>query len=659
MKLNKVMRKIYLFLSSLIVSIFVMAQVEVSEQVFKSPSLLNSDGESIFGYCLEDNYQYLRYKDAGVNGTDVSAAIFISEEIASQLQGNKISKIRIGFNNPARRDITVFIKETLDSNSSVSESGLRLKNVGWNEVELSNPFEITGKSFYVGFSYLYYYNTNVALALVDMKSENKDAQWLKIGDSDWNNTDLSGFGSLLIQIVTTGGKTISFDMGMQDIIVPTSTKSDVDTEISLVARNFGGKDVNGYKIKYTVDGKENIIDVDNIIEPMKTDTVSVLVNVNEPKFGIHNIVATSIANEDESSLDNNTVEKGLIVYGDALPQKKVLVEEYLGMECSACYNVSFHMDTIFNKCNGNVIFMNHHAYKGNKYDCFSLYESVQYSRFFGLTNAPSCALDRNPFNVDGSQTTLLSSIDLLDLGLTANDMLAKDCFTSVDLQTNYNKDTREINIKVSGIKLVPLDGEYPVLQVFLLENGQEMWQNGPGGLKDFVHNHIIRAFVTEPTGYAISGDAGVYEAEFSYTIPEEMCGYAGENGGEALTDSKGNIIYTSPNPENMEVVAVIANFNPDNSLDCKVVNANSCKLGEATVGVGSIVENNMNVYSYGSVIYIDGENQGVEVYSLQGNLVKNINVCVNEINMSDKSNGLYLVRVKTTEGFKVYKLFIK
>lgn len=645
------MKKIYLFLFSLIVSIAAMAQIEVSEQVFKLPkSPLSTDDESVFGYCLETNYQYLRYKDADVMGTVVSAAIYIPDEIAGQLQGNKISKIRIGFNNPERRDITVFVKETLEGEDIYSENVGKLKVVGWNEVSLESPVEITGKGFYVGFSYNYYFNNNVALALVDMKSENSNAKWLKLGDKAWNNTDLKGFGSLLIQIVTTGDKTVAYDLGMQDIIVPTSTKSGTDTEIKFVARNLGGKTVNGYDIKYSVDGKETVLELDNTIKPMKTDTVSVIVNINEQRFGTHKIVATSIAKEEESSTENNTVEKGMIVYGESLPQKKVLVEEYLGMECSACYNVSFHMDTIFNKCNGNVIFMNHHAYKGNYYDYFSLKESIMYSQFFNLQKAPSCTIDREKVN---DSSVMFSELETWDLGGVANDILKNDCFTSIDLETEYDKTTRDLKIRVSGIKLLPLEGEYPVIQVFLIENGQISWQNKPGELEqNFEHNHIIRAFITEPTGYSISGDAGTYEAEFSYNIPEKMKGYQGESGNEGWPAE------TVLVPENMEVVAIIGNFNPDNELDCKVVNANSCKLGEKTGIENTIYDNSLNVYSYGNIIYIDGENNGAEVYSMQGNIVKNIKGYVNEINMSDEANGLYLVRVKTNDNYRIYKLFI-
>lgn len=653
------MKKFYLLFLALISFVAVSAQnLEVNNEVFRAPAAPAADGEHVFGYSLEDSYQFLRYTDAGVTGTQVSAAIFIPADIASQLQGDKISKIRIGFNNSLRKDVEVFIKESLDGTALFSKKNQRLRNVGWNEVTVDTPVEITGNGFYVGFSYKYYFNNNVALALVDMSTENENAKWLKLGNKEWNNTDMKGLGALLIQIVTTGGKTVAYDLGMESIITPTSMKGGIDTEIKLVARNFGGEDVNGYKIEYTLDGATKTIELDNVIKPMKTDTVKVMVNVNEPSFGLHHIVAKSIAPEDESSADNNVAEADLVVYGTSLPQKKVLVEEYLGMECSACYPVSFHMDTIFNKCNGNVIFMNHHAYKGNRYDCFSLFQSVEYSWFFGFKAAPSVCLDRVPFNMDGASSVMLSGVDQLDLGLTANDMLAKDCYTSVDLTTEYNESTRELKVKVSGIKLLPLTGDNPVIEVYLLEDGQEYWQNGPGGIKDFVHNHIVRAFITESTGYKISGEAGEYEAEFTYTIPEEMTGWDGENGGEGLTDKNGDLVKTTLKPENMYVVATIANFDQADPLDCAVINANSCKLGETTVGVAATETEDLNVYSYNGYIYVDGENEGVEVYSLQGNLVKNVKGNVAEINMSDQTDGLYLVRVKTDNGYQINKLFI-
>lgn len=649
------MKKLYLFmLAALTTCIPVSAQnltIEPNElSIKKAPA---SEQEFVFGYCLDDYYQNLTYSTPA-KGVWAEMAICVPENVAKELAGNKITKLNIGFLNPMMRKIQVFIKENdINSTDTYLQEDVRLPKEGWNELELDTPYEINGKAIYVGFRYQYYKNNTTALALFDTQTINENACWSNFDNAGWNNTDCAPFGSLCLQIVTVGDKTTSPDMGAQNIILPTSNKGGEDFTAVAVTRNFGGKTVNNYNLYYSVnDGKETKVEVESNLKPNATDSVEFTLNIEEPKIETYYVkIRTEYAEDSQAA--NNETEKPVVVYTE-MPQKKVLFEEFTGMECAYCGEAKEHLASVLAPVEGKYVQINHHTYKGATYDYYSVDRSIEYMQYFSDKNAaPTCMIDRKYFNGVGIVFDLLG----YDEGKTIEDIVKNDCFTSVDIKSDYNEETRMLNITISGNKLLALDKklENVGIHVVLTENGQVNWQNsGSGVLQDYVHDHIARIFVTDAIGDFIGTEQGKFEKTYSVEIPKYMTGYAGPNGNE------GQDLPTYLYPENMEIVAFVANFDTKNRNNCEVINANSCKLGDSTVGITqhTYKETPVKVYSNGKEIYVDGENNGIEIYSVSGTMVEKINHPVTFVNLSNATPGIYLVKVTTESGNVVSKILI-
>lgn len=649
------MKKLYLFmLAALTVFVPVSAQnLKIEPSILDMTKAPASDQEFVFGYCLDDYYQSLTY-NTPAKGVWAEMAICVPENVAKELAGNKITKLNIGFKNPMMRKIQVFIKENdINSQDTYLQEDVRLQTEGWNELELDTPYEINGKAIYVGFRYQYYKNNTTALALFDTQTINENACWSNFDNAGWNNTDCAPFGSLSLQLVTVGDKTTSPDLGAQNIIIPTSAKAGEDFTATAVTRNFGGKTINNYNLYYSInDGKETKVEVQSNITPNATDSVELTLNIDEPKIETYYVKIRTEYTEDSQDTNNET-EKPVVIYTE-MPQKKVLFEEFTGMECAYCGEAKEHLATVLAPVQGKYVQINHHTYKGAAYDYYAVGRSIEYMQYFSDKNsAPTCMIDRKYFNGVGIVFDLLG----YDEGKTIEDITKNDCFTSIDIQSEYNEDTRMLDITVTGNKLLALDKklENVGLHVVLIENGQVNWQNsGSGVLKDYVHDNIVRIFVTDAIGDFIGNEQGKFEKKYSVEIPKYMTGYAGPNGDQ------GQDLPTYLYPENMEVVAYVANFDIEDRNNCEVINANSCKFGDSTVGITqhTYKETPVKVYSNGKDIYVDGENNGIEIYSISGTLIEKINHPVTFVNLSNTNKGLYIIKVNTENANVVSKIYI-
>ena len=140
----------------------------------------------------------------------------------------------------------------------------------------------------------------------------------------------------------------------------------------------------------------------------------------------------------------------------------------------------------------------------------------------------------------------------------------------------------------------------------LVENGVVSPQKVVGTLgygtttdNKYVHNHVLRAYVTSPKGDRMDIADGKYSARYTYTLPAAW------------------------NADNMQVVALAGKYMPtiddSNVLDADITNACTVKLTGGTSGISAV--NTANVASPA-----DG------IYTLDGTRVSN------------PSKGLYIVR---------------
>lgn len=600
--------------------------------------------ENVFGYCI-DECQGISPTNISSEGVEVALAIYIPENTAQQLKGNTIDGLRVAFNNRYRRDVSFFIMYDLEGDTAYSLQNQRLQTVGWNNVEFDEPFEITGEAFYVGYRYHFFNSLNVSMAYFDRVTMNPNACWSNIDNRGWNNTDLAEFGALGLQLLMSGNASIGTDISMLDIIMPTSAMTRRDFTMQSIVRNMGNTPIDGYNLYYSIDGGEEVAVPlsDRTIAANATDTVSTVINIDEPDIATHDITVR-VETEGDPNADNNSLTESILIYTTPVA-RKALLEEFTGMECAWCAEASDHIDTYLKQSNvdTSTVIVAHHVYRGNYYDYYSNENSIAYSSYFGMTGAPQMMINRSSF--DGQ--TLMYDVLGYNPGTMVGIVLNRDCFTALSIETEYDEATRELNITVPVHNYAPLTGSNPTLNVWLTEDGQINWQNsGSGIIQNYEHNHVMRVYVTPAEGDPIETGVGVFEKTYTVTIPEELEGYNADSG----ESWKGS---TRLNADNMHVVAFISNFDTNNPFNCGVINANICEVGGSVNAIEDVVAGHgdaaCNVYSYGDNIYVDGTNVGIDVYTLSGTLVKSINTTVDCVNASDLQSGLYIIKVKTSD----------
>lgn len=102
--------------------------------------------------------------------------------------------------------------------------------------------------------------------------------------------------------------------------------------------------------------------------------------------------------------------------------------------------------------------------------------------------------------------------------------LSKPNTVSLFMDVDYNSDIRVVDVSITAIPLVDLNGEYN-LSIFITEsNILDAQTNGSIIIDDFVHNHVLRDMITRFDGDAFTSNPlkGIaIKRQFSYTLPSE------------------------------------------------------------------------------------------------------------------------------------------
>ena len=191
-------------------------------------------------------------------------------------------------------------------------------------------------------------------------------------------------------------------------------------------------------------------------------------------------------------------------------------------------------------------------------------------------------------------------------------------FAGVDISTNYDQDTRQLTVTVSGnitADFATYVGNDAALTVYLTEDGLVSTQTDyslPGRYdEDYVHNNVLRAVVSEN----VFGDpltmtgTGTYSNTYTVTLDSEW------------------------NADNMHIVAFVGRPVGDNSSadDVWINNTNMAKVGGSSTGIDD------------SVI-ADKSLTEVARYTLDGTLVDRPVKGVNIVKMSDGSTRKVVVK---------------
>ena len=587
-------------------------QVAMRQMVAERPiqQATAEEGSMEYGYC-GDLYQYIGMGSA----TTYRVMIEIPASDAAKFEGANITKVNIGIGTISGTSAKVLILKQLTDNIAAYSQDVTVKGESWNEITLTTPYTIGNEGFFVGYEI-----TGKAEDYpigCDGQAGNTlgDYVGFKNGLSfQYMHISEQGFGNNCIKLTLSGNNLPKYDLALQ--VSPLKEYMHTNTEFNLngAVKNSASKTVNSFDVTYQIDEQAPVTTtINSTVAPGKTTTFAIE-GLKFEQDGKHNVsvtVANLDGNADESDSDNS-YSQTVASLSNFVP-RKVLLENFSTAQCGNCPRVHRWFKAITQDRN-DVAWVVHHA--GFYTDDFTVSDSEKYTWFYGGggTYAPAVMLDRTNLSDQGSGANVpvffpeseTSVENLIDY------CIAEQAIISVKLEDAYNKDTRELVVKVSGKAETELM-RTPYIHIFLTEDGLIGTQSGAG--TNYEHNHALRKVITSTWGDELKMTGNEYEVTYTYTL---------DNGWD---------------PEKMSVIAFVSNNDDYDPNACQVLNTDYKQLGKDSAVKGINADSN-NVWVAGKTVCIEGAYKNATVYTTDGRMVKSANG-TSAINIDNA--GIYIV----------------
>lgn len=577
-----------------------------------------ADNTLVFGYCddMTDNIGY------GVE-CKVRAAIEITPDLAAKFKGAQISKLQIGIGNAPGSEAKIFITSSLESSEMLYTQDVNFKMNQWNEITLDTPYTISEESFFVGYEmlapakkYPTAVDDNKACAQGDWYAmyDETSGKWL------WEHIGDSGFGNICLRLVLSGDNLPQYDFALTKTTISEYVGTGKAFSIEGTVKNVGVQDAQSFEISYQIGNAEPIVTTFNTAVAAGKSASFIIQDATIAEDGDYEVKVEikSIDGNADTYTDNNSYAQAVKSLSN-LATRKILIEEFSTTSCGNCPRAHTLMKNI-TADRDDIALVVHHAGFGT--DNFTIAASRSYTAFYNEnTYAPAMMIDRRnlaDLGALGYSTPAPGPVFGVttqeDVMRYVNYSLNQPALVSVNVEETYNEETRELTVRVWGETSIELPNT-PFLNIFITESGMEGYQSGGGN--SYVHNHAIRANLTTTWGDALTIENGKYDVTYTYDISSKW------------------------KPENMNVIAFVANFDEKDVNNCVVYNTN-WKEFSYDAAVNDITRNDLNVWAANGNIYISGDYKQAEVYATDGRLVKVANG-VNSISVD--AAGIYLVRI--------------
>lgn len=521
--------------------------------------------------------------------TWVSGAIYIPASTLRTFAGNQITAIRAALAaRPNIEELKVWLRSSLEGENLVEKSITRTSEPavmkGWNNVVLDQPFDITANTegLYIGYSF---YQAKPAFGLSTIEALAEGGLFYQFSDEDW--TDHSAEGTLCIEAVVEGDNLPEVNLAIANLKIPEIYVADREKMIvEGTVWNRAAATITGFDLKFSVEG---------------ANTYSRHFDVNLPHNETYNFRAEvpideSVAYQERGSLSvevcninegsdhdilDNTARADFSVLRHEF-KHNILVEEFTTEKCVNCPRVGTYIHESLQKerFKDNVVVICHHA--GYHTDWLTTSFDSEYLWLYndnGSTYAPAIMIERDAY---GGTTPVLKPSSQNFIEEKWDEALSSPAFVSININANLDAAGEHLNVDVSGMKIKETICENPHLTVYIVEDNIPAKNQG-GAEQGWIHHHVNRT-VNTAWGAPIDFSGDDYSYSYEFTLSPDWV------------------------KENLNIVACISNYNPNNPADCKVANTESVSLYNAI----------------NSIDYIAPDSSiEPEIYTLTGVKVKN------------------------------------
>ena len=475
-------------------------------------------------------------------------------------------------------------------------------------------------------------------------------------DGEWVDTYGTGRGSAYITVNVDGASDYA-DAIMSQTNFGGYYLAGSEYDFSTRFINAGTTTINSFDAVINIDGKETTQHFSDVNIKAKGSYSFKLPGINSDTEGSKD-VSVKIANVngdgadgvEYDTSDNHT--EGTVFFYPSNMERSILADAFTGQDCKGCPDGHRVLESAISMAKDagiNVVEVNHHA--GYYPDVFTMMEDAAYLFYYNnpaRTFAPAMMANRN---VDPAVSTLtpVTDMDLAKVAKLISHAAEEKPYVSLNLETSYDKDTRELKYKL-GIKphaMLPTDKT--IYNIFLVQDGIKAYQASGGS--DYTHSMVFRGALTgNAWGKQLDNlkPCEVYTTkEATYTLPEcihssfytddmlqtidgeQVYVYNGKGANIQYTPSELNI---ATDPDNMYLVAYVGEYDTDDKTKNAVFNCVEAKLGESykqaafdnaagIENVGDTVKR-AGIHVKDGKIGVDGKCDRLYVYNIAGRQVE-------------------------------------
>ena len=540
-----------------------------------------SENQRLLGYIKTDSIT-VSGGAFGTAGTYPVGAVMTPQTLSSYA-GCKIVGIRMAAALDLGRTSTFVCQVNSNKMDTLCIQKQRLY-AGWNNIFFNNGgYEIKGnETLFFGFDY----TETPEMIAADQGGlcgfgDDMEGALYAYGNfgQGLNLYSLSGLGRLCVQLIVDVSSLPLYDLDITWFDTGFKYKEpgeDIDAMINF--SNVGRKAVGRYQLCYQLD--DNAPVVSNLTDSLRTGVQSdwkfslklpydIAIGRHTLKVFVGQVEGETLS--EKSKNDMKVVTFG--VYRNKLPRDKAYLEIYTDQTSV----VTPYLDEMVKLVADNsdaLIVANIH--KPNT--PLALASAAYLHDLYAYTH-PAFTINRSYFpgeeHIAYDMNDYLPSVGPEFCAGILSDMLLQDfdspSFASVDLKLTYDAATRKVGIKATGNMLPEAKAIYGDLALTLMitEDNVKSRQTIVNAItgrmtnnQNYMHDDVVRAYVTSPIGDAITTNDNKYEANYEFTL----------DGGW--------------NPDNIKVVGLLTKkvdaVTEANLYDLDIINANSAALGTNT-----------------------------------------------------------------------------
>lgn len=542
-----------------------------------------SSTQRAVGYIVDNTPDSITTKGVTIGTAgDYPVAVLATEDMLSNYIGCKIIGIRVAASKSLGKSELFLYPVT---GGMVSEEGITKSQrlyEGWNNVFFNGDtsWEIQeGQSILVGFEYKETEAmTDSGMGGLCTVGESQGNDFLVLGDfgSGQGWYGFSGRGSLCIQLIVDVSSLPARELTLTYVDTGFRyKKAGEEIGMYVIATNSGLEDIDTYTLSCQLDDQApQQFTYNKTLPELGSEHLQPTITLPaDIAIGKHQLTVTILDGENTEPLSEKATETvTFYVYDQTVPRQKTYVEQYTSQQE---YMTSI-VDPIFNQVAGNnpsMVLVNVFA----PGESLSIPEASYLHELYAYT-LPSFTSNRSYFpgeNYIAYDVNYYAEQYAAFVPSIINDIITQDllqpAFATVNLNATYDENTRLLTIDTSGeLAEGALDilGT-PALTLLLTEDdvvGQQTVLNKVTGRtkvqNDYVHQHVLRTFVTPPLGDAVDVSGQQYTAHHTFTLDPAW------------------------NVNKMTLVAFITRsadtVTDDNVLQMDITNCNSLSLADLT-----------------------------------------------------------------------------